>query len=217
MEIFSGVQHSQNILRSAFGHPSFPSFRNRLSGILWPVPLLILVAVALLAPLVAILLTPLGLVQRYRAGTARRVARRWLAALNVAVLALSTVLFFAGAAATSFWVPNALHSSLAGFAGGCLLGLLGLALTQWEHTARARLYTPNRYLVLALTLLVTARLAYGVWRLWTGWSQNGDAQSWLREAGVPGSLAVGALVLGYSLSYWLGLTLKSPSRVNHSR
>ena len=53
--------------------------------------------------------------------------------------------------------------------GGCLLGLLGLALTRWEHTPRALHYTPNRWLILIITLVVSARLLYGIWRIWHGW------------------------------------------------
>jgi hypothetical protein len=168
------------------------------------VPLVILFAL-LIALALAIVLMPLGLVQRYRAGTARRGARRWLATLNVATLSFSVLLFIGGAAITSIWVPNALRYSLAGLAGGCLLGILGLALTQWERAPGSLHYTPNKFLPLVITLLVTARLAYGVWRLWQGWGLGVDERAWLIESGLPGSLAAGAIVLGYSLSYWIGV------------
>ena len=172
-------------------------------------PLVILLVAPLVALVLAIVLMPLGLVQRYRAGTARRVARRWLATLNVGTLSFSVCLFLGGAAMTSFWVPNALPYALAGFAGGCLLGILGLALTRWEGAPGSLHYTPNRFLALAITLVVTARLAYGVWRLWQGWGLGVDERAWLIESGVPGSLAAGAIVLGYSLAYWIGVSRRA--------
>jgi hypothetical protein len=173
------------------------------------VPLIFLLVVPLLALVVAVVLMPLGLVQRYRAGTARRPARRWLANLNVATLTFSALVFLAGAAITSHWVPNALPYSLAGMAGGCLLGILGLALTRWEGAPGSLHYTPNRFLALVITLVVTVRLAYGVWRLWQGWGLGLNERAWLVESGVPGSLAAGAVVLGYSLAYWMGVSRRA--------
>jgi hypothetical protein len=67
-------------------------------------PLLILVV---LLPLVLMALMPLILVQRYRAGAARRMARSWMATLNVALMAFSAFCFLAGAVVTAVWVPNA--------------------------------------------------------------------------------------------------------------
>ena len=165
-------------------------------------PLLIVPALVLLAVIIGIALMPIGLVQRYRAGTARRVARAWLTNVNIGALALSVLLFLGSAALATVWIPNALTSSLAGFAAGSLFGLLGLALTKWEPPPQRLHYTPNRFLVLTITLVVIARLIYGAWRLSEGW---GTTSSWLRESGVAGSMAAGALVLGYTFTYWIGL------------
>ena len=63
-------------------------------------PLLILLV---LLPLVLITLMPLILIQRYRVGTARRLARPWMATLNVALMAFSAICFLAGAAFTAVW------------------------------------------------------------------------------------------------------------------
>ena len=109
---------------------------------------LLIVAFTLFVILAAIALTPLALVQRYRLGTARRRARRWSATVNVAGLAFSSTLFLAGAGITSLWVPNALTLTLLGFVSGCLLGLVGLALSRWEPAPDSLHYTPNRWLVL---------------------------------------------------------------------
>ena len=167
-------------------------------------PLLIL-AFVLFAILAAIALTPLALVQRYRLGTARRRARGWSAALNIAGLALSSMLFLAGAAITTLWIPNALTYTGSGFAAGCVLGVVGLILTRWEPGRGSLHYTPNRWLVLGITLVVAARLAYGFWRSWHAFQVAPDYGSWVAASGAAGSLAAGAVVLGFYLTYWLGV------------
>jgi len=166
------------------------------------VPLIFLAIALLLAP---ILLMPLSLVIRYRAGTARRQARGWVATLNSVGLVISTSLFLMGAALTSIWVPHALGYSLLGLLGGIALGIVGLWISRWEHRPDSLHYTPNRWLVLAVTLLVTARVLYGFWRGWHTVQDAAGGPSWVTTFGVAQSMAAGALVLGYYLSYWMGV------------
>ena len=162
---------------------------------------LIPVLAALFFVIAMVLSMPLLLVLRYRAGTMRRRGRRWAANLNLIGFVLSTALFLWIAAITTLWVPKAFVYSLVGLTGGCLLGVLGLTLTHWEKTPQALYYTPNRWLVLLLTLAVTTRLLYGLWRIWHTWRAAGQNDSWLATAGIAGSMAVGAAVLGYYLTY----------------
>jgi hypothetical protein len=162
----------------------------------------------LLIVLAIIALIPLSIVQRFRAGTARRVARGWVATINLVGLALSVALFLTGAAVTNVWVPDAFLYSVLGLCTGCLLGMVGLALTRWERAPQSLHYTPNRWLVLAITLVVATRLAYGFWRSWQAWNSGLEGASWFVTAGVAGSLAAGAIVLGYYLTYWFGLRWK---------
>jgi len=165
------------------------------------VPLLLVpvIVVALIA------LVPFSLVQRYRMGTSRQRARGWLASINLVGLSLSAIVFLVSAAVTSVWVPRALSYTLAGFASGCALGIVGLWLTRWEPAPGSLHYTPNRALVLAITLVVTARLLYGFWRGVHTWRVGVDGASWFGAAGIPGSMAAGAVVLGYYLAYWIGV------------
>ena len=164
--------------------------------------LLLLAVLLLLAP---VLLMPLSLVMRYRAGTARRRARGWVTAVNIGALALSVGLFLMGAAITNIWVPRAFAYSALGLLGGCALGIVGLWVSRWEATTEGLHYTPNRWLVLAVTLVFTARVLYGFWRGWHTWQAAPGEGSWVAAFGIAGSLAAGALVLGYYLSYWLGV------------
>ena len=169
----------------------------------------IAVAIALVGGVLAVIvLMPLSLVLRYRAGTARRPARRWVAAINVVAVSVSATLLLLVAAVTSYWIPVALRYALTGLAGGGLLGLLGLWLSRWEETPRSLHYTPSRALVLAIMLVVAARLVYGFWRSWHAWHAAVGDTSWLVASGAAGSLAAGALVLGYYLTYWAGVWLR---------
>jgi hypothetical protein len=165
-------------------------------------PLVLLAVALILAP---IALMPLSLVLRYRAGTARRQARGWVAALNLAALAISTSLFLMGAALTNIWVPNALAYSVLGLLGGIALGIVGLWLSRWERGPQSLHYTPNRWLVLGVTVMITARLLYGFWRGWHTWGETSGETPWVTAFGIAGSMAAGAVVLGYYLSYWLGV------------
>ena len=56
-----------------------------------------------------------------------------------------------------------------------------------------------------MTLLFTARVLYGFWRAWHSWQTAPDDTSVLASFGVAGSMAAGAVVLGYYLSYWMGV------------
>lgn len=166
-------------------------------------PLLLIPVVLILVVAVAILLLPISLVQRYRVGSARRPARGWFITLNLAAIGFSLVIFFAAAAITNAWIADTLLYAAIGLAIGCLLGALGLALTRWEVTPRSFHYTPNRWLVLFVTLIVTARILYGFWRGWHTWSDG--LHSWSAAFGVASSMGAGAIVLGYYLAYWLGV------------
>ena len=165
-------------------------------------PLLLLV---LLLPLVLIALMPLILIQRYRIGSARRLARPWIATLNVALMVSSAICFLAGAAVTTVWVPNAFTGAAAGLALGAGLGLVGLALTRWEPTAATLHYTPNRWLVLVVTFVVSARVMYGFWRSWTVAQSGVSGTPIVMAFGIPESLAAGGMVIGYYLAYGLGV------------
>lgn len=165
---------------------------------------LLLLALLLLFPVALALMMPFILLQRYRVGTARRLARPWVATLNVVAMTFSAAFFLVTAAITSAWIPNAFSSAAIGMAVGGMLGIIGLWLTNWETTPRTLHYTPSRWLVLIVTLAVTVRVLYGFWRGWTTLRLSPD-DSFLTAFGVAGSLGVAAIVLGYYLAFGLGV------------
>lgn len=165
-------------------------------------PLLILL---LLLPVVVVALMPLILIQRYRVGTARRLARPWVASLSLGAMTVSAAFFLVTAALSTVWVPGAFRSSATGLMAGLGLGAIGLWLTRWEATPRTLHYTPNRWLVLLVTLLVTARVAYGLWRSWSVVRAGVGGTSALSAFGVAETLGVAAVVIGYYLAYSAGL------------
>jgi hypothetical protein len=167
-----------------------------------------LIALAILV--VAILaLIPISIVQRFRVGISRRQARGWVAALNLIALALSIVLVMTGAWITSRWLPEALTYTLAGLGLGSVLGLIGIVLTRWERVDGRLFYTPNRWLVTVITLVVTGRVLYGFWRTWEAWRASLDAMSWVAASGLAASMSAGAVVLGYYWIYWMGVWIRA--------
>ena len=163
--------------------------------------LLLLVGVLFLS----VVLIPLTLIQRYRAGTMRRRARVWLATVNVVGISISIVFLLVSAAITNVWIPRALVYAVAGVTAGLAVGALGLALTRWETSPSALFYTPNRWLVLTITLAVAGRIAFGLWRTYQAWQALGGDVVQAASTGVAGSLGAGALILGYYAAYWFGV------------
>jgi len=170
-----------------------------------PVLLLALLIALVLVPFVLLVLMPLMLVQRYRVGSARRRARPWMSTLSILLMAISTIGFLVGASVTSVWVPNAFGGAVAGVAVGTGLGLLGLLLTRWEATPKALHYTPNRWLVLLVTVMVSARMLYGLWRSWQAARAGVRGTEMVLAFGIPQSLAVGGAVIGYYIAYASGV------------
>ena len=163
------------------------------------------VLLLLLVPIVVMALMPLLLIQRYRAGKARRQARPWVATVNLAVMAFSAVFFLISAAFTTIWIPRSFEGAALGMMAGLGLGVFGLLITRWEGDARALHYTPNSWLVLIVTLIVSARVVYGMFRTLAA-AQAGVSGGALATAfGVPESLAAGAVVIGYYLAFNAGL------------
>ena len=165
-------------------------------------PLLLLL---LLLPVAVIALMPLLLVQRYRVGSARREARPWVTVVSIVLMAFSAVFFLASAAITTIWIPRALGGAAIGIAAGVGLGALGSLLTRWEPDVRSLHYTPNRWLVLLVTLIVSVRIAYGLYRSLEAARAGLSGAHLVSAFGVPESLAAGGIVIGYYLAYNVAL------------
>lgn len=168
------------------------------------IPLLVLVVVALWA-----LLLPVSLWARYRAGRARRRAQGWVIRANAWLLAVSCGLYLLSAWIASNWLGDALRDAVSGALAGIGIGIVGLWLTCFEPDDSGFHFTPNRWLVLALTALIAARIAVG---LWLAWHAAGDAadpvDAWLRAGSLFG---VGGVLLGYYLAYTWGLRARLPA------
>jgi hypothetical protein len=166
------------------------------------VPLLLLL---LLLPVAIVALTPLMLIQRYRAGSARRQARPWITTMATAAMVFSAAFFLASAAFTTIWIPHAFYGAAIGMLLGLALGAIGTLLTRWEPSIRSLHYTPNRWLVLLVTLIVSARIVYGLYRSFEAASAGLSGAHLVSAFGVPESLAAGAMVIGYHLAYNVAL------------
>jgi hypothetical protein len=120
-------------------------------------------------------------------------------------MVFSAVFFLLSAAVTSRWVAHAFTFSTVGLAAGLLLGVCGLWLARWEATPRSLHYTPNRWLVLLVTVLVSARIAYGLWRSWQVAQAGLGGAPALAAFGVAESMSAAAIVIGYFLAFNAGV------------
>src|SRR5437763_1048567 len=144
-----------------------------------PIILFALLLFVLLA-LAGVILLSLAL--RYRAGTARRQGRRWVASLNVWATCFSAVFFLSFTLLLSFWIGSAFRFALIGIGVGAILGLFGLAMTRWESRSEGLFYTPSRWLAFIIVSAIAVRLVYGWWRAThSGSNATGDPH-WLRAA-----------------------------------
>jgi hypothetical protein len=172
------------------------------------------VPIIVLALLVFVLLAFAGVVLlslalRYRAGTARRQARRWVASLNMWMTSVSAVFFLSFTLVLSFWVDSAFRFALIGMVCGGILGLIGLAMTRWESQPQGLFFTPSRWLALIITLAIAARFVYGWWRATHSGGNAPGNQHWLITAsGTQLSLAVAAGLIGYYVVYSVGVRLR---------
>lgn len=150
----------------------------------------------------------LSLALRYRAGTARRQGRRWIANLNVWMTSLSVVFFLSFSFLISFWLGTAFRFALIGMCFGGILGLLGLALTRWESQREGLFYTPNAWLAILVTLAIAARFVYGWWHVTHSGSAPGDRHWLMTASGTELSLTVAAGLIAYYLVYSIGVRLQ---------
>ena len=173
-----------------------------------PVLLLLLLVIFGVA-LLALLLLPVSLWARYRNGRARRRAQGWAVRINAWLLALSVPLFLASAWLSSLWLPQALRDGCYGLLAGIFLGVVSLSLTRFEHDDTGFFFTPNRWVVLLLIVVITARIIAGMWLTaapMLGWAAPLGAE-WLRGGGW---LGIAGLLLGYHGAYAWGLRARLP-------
>ena len=165
-------------------------------------PLLLLAVILLGIFALLLLLWPLALWNRYRVGTSRRRPPRWLTRLNAWLIPVSALLFLGGMGVAQLFVAHAFPYAALGVLAGLALGALGWTLTRVEHRPGQIWYTPNRWLVLALTLVVVARMFAGIWQAWERMRGDTAALAAWGPLGEPAGLfAVAGLVVGYHAMY----------------
>lgn len=168
-------------------------------------PLLLLPLLVIAVFALWVVLLPFAMRQRYRYGRARRRAQPWAVRVNAWLLAASALGLLLGAWIGSRWIDDALRDAGLGLAAGIAIGIAGLWSSRFEATPQGLYFTPNRWLVLALTSLLALRIALGLWLGWRHWQSArapADWSVWLDRGGL---LAVAAVLLGYYLAYTWGL------------
>jgi hypothetical protein len=168
-------------------------------------PLLLLIPLLVLGILALwLVLLPLSLLARYRAGRARGRARGWVVRGNAWLLLVSLPVVLASSWVATRWAPMALRDAGIGLLIGVLFGLVSLWLTRFERDGDVLWFTPNRWPVLILTTLVAARIIASLWMTWrrVTHATPDAAAPWL-DAGA--WTAVAGVFLGYGLAYTWGL------------
>jgi hypothetical protein len=169
------------------------------------VPLVALAVILVFLLIFTVVMVPLSIAMRFRASSTRRRAWGWMVTLNFFAACVSAAILLVTAAVSNAWIPNTFLYALIGLACGLALGLVGLITSRWEMTPQGVHYTPNRWLILMITVVVTARILYGFWRAWHSFQTTLAGESWLAHSGAAGSMGAGAAVLGYYVVYWAGL------------
>jgi hypothetical protein len=167
-------------------------------------PLLLLPLFVLALFALWLVLLPLSLWVRYRNGRARRRAQGWMVRGNAWLLAASLPVFVVSSWVTTSWVPDALRDAFIGLLAGMLLGIISLRLTRFERDGQTLWYTPNRWLMLGLTIVVAVRILGGLWVGWRHLTSHASSAlaTWL-DAGAWAGIA--GLFLGYGVAYLWGL------------
>ncbi len=172
-------------------------------------PLLLIPVLVLALFALWVTLLPLSLWARYRNGRARRRAQGWIVRGNSWLMAASLPVFVFSSWVTTRWMPHALRDASIGLLVGALLGILSLWMTRFERHGNTLWYTPNRWLMLSLTIVVAMRLLAGLWVGWRHLASHApnEMAAWL-DAGA--WAAIGGLFLGYGVAYLWGLRARLP-------
>ncbi|HEV2621425.1 MAG TPA: DUF1453 domain-containing protein [Frateuria sp.] len=154
---------------------------------------------ALVSPLVAFMVW-----RRVRRQFGRQPVRHGLMMVRVAILTVVAGLaWLAG-----LHDPRLLEGLAGGLLGGIALGLLGLRLTRFERSVDGRdLYLPNPWIGAAIAAVLVGRLA---WRFlvlmpYAGATDSTMASTAPQLGNSPLTLLVVGLMIGYYVSYYLGL------------
>lgn len=125
--------------------------------------------------------------------------------LAVVSTGMSALFLLLSSAFTNIWVSDAFGDTALGLAAGCVLGVVGLLLTKWEATPRSLHYTPNRWMVLVVTLLVSGRVLFGLYRAGVAAESGMTGRDVAGTFGVAESLGAAGFVIGYYLAYNAGV------------
>ena len=152
---------------------------------------------------------PWSMRQRYRASTARRLVRGWVAMINSIGMVISSGLLLVTAALGRRLDSRIVH----------VCGLrLGTGMCSRDHRPHAdslgidASHSPLHAESLAGVLDHTcgdASTLFGLIRAWRVWRATQEAWTWVAEAGLAGSMAAGAVALGYYLIFWAGVWIRS--------
>ena len=111
--------------------------------------------------------------------------------------------------------PQLLAALAAGAVAGAALGMLGLRHTVFEATPEGRFYTPHTYIGLVVTALFLGRMLYRVATVSAGVPTGApppNTDPFAAYVRNPLSLAVFAVLIGYYITYYVGVLRHAKQR-----
>ena len=158
--------------------------------------------------LVPALLVPLigyRIYRRFRTSFGRQPVQTKRMIVRVVILsAVATALVL-----VSLSQPMLVGSAAIGLALGGIAGVVGLRLTQFEHTPEGDFYTPNPYIGGTLSAILVARLVYRFFIVFPAMQTAAAGNPYAGSKQSPLTLAILMVTVGYYVTYFTGILLKA--------
>ena len=108
----------------------------------------------------------------------------------------------------SFSQLTLLGAAAIGLALGGILGVFGVRLAHFEHTAEGNFYTPNPYIGATVSAILIGRIVYRLFIVLPAMQAGtaGDPYAGLQQS--PLTLGILMVTVGYYLTYYAGILLK---------
>lgn len=182
-----------------------------------------------ITPIVITVLVVFGLYRRARRFIGRQVLQPGQLWTRIGIFAVLIAFMLI----TSARDTKMLEALLAGACCGALLGWVGLKYTRFETTPEGRFYTPHAYIGLLVLALLVGRVLYRMMIMYSGAHGFGSADFGAAGPGTfapagpngasgpyayqnpyaslrsPLTLAIFGALVGYYISYYLGVLMKS--------
>jgi hypothetical protein len=142
--------------------------------------------------------------RRIKRNVGRQRLRLWRVILSLTIFSLLVVVFVSYALAMGHY--KVLSGLLAGLATGIPVAFWGLKLTRFEFTSDGNYYTPNVYLGVGLSVLLTGRIIYRLLVLNNSMPAMVNPPPQFMQSAL--TLYLFGVAAGYYLTYYTGVSFR---------